>query len=145
VTELEKVYFTGTRKLLEYQVLDITETAELYQNRSSQRVMIVLQNMYGYYISSTYVPTLLLVIISYLCFFFNIEDFTNRVMVCLTSMLVLAGLFAQVAAGLPRTSYLKLIDLWFIFCIITEFVMVSLLVLINSLKYMDQKNIRTVQ
>lgn len=38
----------------------------------------------------------------------------------------------QIASGLPKTSYLKLIDVWFIFCILSDFVMVTLLVFINS-------------
>lgn len=37
----------------------------------------------------------------------------------------------QIASALPKTAYLKLIDVWFIFCILSDFVMVFVLVVIN--------------
>ncbi|XP_066975450.1 uncharacterized protein [Macrobrachium rosenbergii] len=95
-TVLNKVDFSGTRRLLEYQVMSIEHEPLIYQNKSGQQIMIGLTNLYGYYISGAYVPTLLLVIISFSTFYFPIEDFTNRIMVSLTSLLVLASLFNQV-------------------------------------------------
>ncbi|XP_071543632.1 uncharacterized protein [Panulirus ornatus] len=132
LTSLHNVTFSGTRRLLEYRVTGVRHTPLEYQDKSGQLIEIVLANLYGYYISSAYVPTMLLVIISYLTFFFSLDDFTNRVMVSLTSLLVLAALFSQIASGLPKTAYLKLIDVWFIFCILSDFVMVTVLVFINS-------------
>ncbi|XP_064117700.1 uncharacterized protein LOC135223125 [Macrobrachium nipponense] len=132
-TVLNKVEFTGTRRLFEYLVTSIEHEPLIYQNKSGQQIQIVMTNLYGYYISGAYIPTLLLVIISYSTFYFPLEDFTNRIMVSLTSLLVLASLFSQIASGLPKTAYMKLIDVWFIFCILVDFVMVILLVIINSL------------
>ncbi|XP_066975374.1 uncharacterized protein [Macrobrachium rosenbergii] len=114
-------------------VTSIEHEALIYQNKSGQQIQIVMTNLYGYYISGAYIPTLLLVIISYTTFYFALEDFTNRIMVSLTSLLVMASLFSQIASGLPKTAYMKLIDVWFIFCILADFVMVILLVIINSL------------
>lgn len=60
---------------------------------------IVLTNQYGYFITGAYVPTMLLVVISYLTFYFDLHDFTDRIMVSLTSLLVLAALFSQVISS----------------------------------------------
>lgn len=42
-------------------------------------------------------------------------------MTALTSLLVLATLFTQVSASLPKTSYFKMVDIWLLFCIILIF------------------------
>lgn len=34
---------------------------------------------------------------------------------------------------MPKTSYLKLIDIWFLFCIMIDFVMMTMLVVINNI------------
>lgn len=42
-------------------------------------------------------------------------------MTALTSLLVLATLFTQVSASLPKTSYFKMVDIWLLFCIFVIF------------------------
>lgn len=42
-------------------------------------------------------------------------------MTALTSLLVLATLFTQVSASLPKTSYFKMVDIWLLFCIVLIF------------------------
>ena len=45
-------------------------------------------------------------------FFFDIENFTDRIMVALTTLLVVATITSSIQAGLPKTSYYKMIDWW---------------------------------
>lgn len=54
-----------------------------------------------------YVPTTLLLSITHLTFFFRLDDFTNRVMVSLTALMVMSTLFLQTNQAMPRTAYLK--------------------------------------
>nr|XP_027210128.1 glycine receptor subunit alpha-3-like [Penaeus vannamei] len=103
-------------------------------DRSGKTVTITLDNLYMYYVSSTYIPTFLLIFIGMLTFFFPLDDFNDRIMVSLTSLLVLAALFTQVSASIPKTSYLKLVDVWFIFCICIVFSVVATLTAINYFK-----------
>ncbi|KAK3854027.1 hypothetical protein Pcinc_039462 [Petrolisthes cinctipes] len=131
ITKLNTLNFTGTRRLMEYRVTGLTNREVLHQNKSGQHMEMVLTNQYGYFITGAYIPTLLLLVVSYLTFFFDLRDFTDRIMVSLTSLLVLAALFSQIASALPKTAYLKLIDVWFLFCILSDFVMVFVLVVIN--------------
>ena len=42
-------------------------------------------------------------------------------MVALTTMLVLYTLYQSISEYLPHTSYLKMIDIWFIFCMVIPF------------------------
>ena len=66
---------------------------------------------------SIFVPTTLINLIGFATFFYKWFDFQNRIMVSLTSLLVLSTLFSQVSSNLPKTSYLKLVDIWFIISI----------------------------
>ena len=50
-----------------------------------------------YHLSNTIAPTFLLMLVGYLSFFFNVDDFTDRIMVALTSTLVIATLMSSIA------------------------------------------------
>ena len=50
--------------------------------------------------------------------------FTYRFMGALTSLLVLASLLASIEANLPKTSYFKKIDIWFMSYIIFIFIII---------------------
>ncbi|XP_064079530.1 uncharacterized protein LOC135196619 [Macrobrachium nipponense] len=129
------VNFVGKRRLLEYNVNELKSENSESQGASEIRIYIRFVNLYNYYISGTYVvPTTLLMTITYLTFFFPLDDFTNRIMVSLTALLVLAALFLQTNQAMPRTAYLKLVDVWFVFCIAMDFIIVVILVVINYLR-----------
>ena len=127
--------FAGNKILSEYKVTNFQNFSSAYKEFSQLTFTIELENMYTYYLSSIYIPTSLILVISYFPFWFGIHDFSNRIMVSLTSLLVLSALFSQVSSSLPLTSYLKLIDLWCLFCIVISFIIICLLVLVN---YVDK-------
>lgn len=83
-------------------------------NKSILSVMLKFRRQYSGYLITTIIPILLLTIIAFLTFFFEKEDFTNRVMVTLSSLIVLASLFSQSSSALPDTSYTKCIDVIFL-------------------------------
>ncbi|XP_076045335.1 glycine receptor subunit alpha-2-like [Oratosquilla oratoria] len=135
----ESVRYLGIRCLLEYEVGHLSLDIDRLGNYSIATVTIPFKNLYRYYITNTYIPTTLLVCITYLTFFFRVDDFSDRIMVSLTALLVLAALFSQTSASIPKTSYLKLIDIWFVFVICFDFVMVVLLVIINYVREDEPK------
>ena len=51
----------------------------------------------------------------------------------LTVMLVLVTMFISVSEGLPKTSYIKMIDVWLVFVLIVPFLEVLVIVLSLSL------------
>ena len=61
---------------------------------------------------TTYLPSLLILTIVYATNFFKDFFFEAVVMVNLTSLLVLTTLFISVSDGLPKTAYVKMIDIW---------------------------------
>nr|XP_053626951.1 uncharacterized protein LOC128684702 [Cherax quadricarinatus] len=139
------VHFLGTRQLLEYSL--VSEKCSYYtlSEVSYVEVELYFRNQYGYYIGNTFLPCILLVIICWLCFFFHISDFQDRIMVSLTSLLVLATFFTQTSQSIPKTSYLKLIDVWFIVLIAKDFVIMVALVYIEVLRLRSQEEEETLK
>ncbi|XP_042233816.1 uncharacterized protein LOC121874003 [Homarus americanus] len=133
----EEVKFTGERRLLEYELVNETLTARGNMSAAVQ-LRLVFQNQYGYYIGNAVVPSLLMATICYLTFFFDLDDFTDRIMVSLTSLLVLAALFTQTSQSIPKTAYLKLIDIWYVTLIITDFLIIVMLVLIENQRMQEK-------
>ena len=72
-------------------------------------------------ILTVYIPTLLLIIISHMTNYFKPFFFEAVVTVNLTVMLVLATMFISVSDNLPKTSYIKMVDLWLIFNLMIPF------------------------
>ncbi|XP_042204255.1 uncharacterized protein LOC121853920 [Homarus americanus] len=127
----EGVSFSGVRRLLEYQL--VNETLAIYDQESSAlQLRLVFKNQYGYYIGNAVIPSLLMAFICYLTFYFDMEDFSDRIMVSLTSLLVLASLFTQTSQSIPKTAYLKLIDIWYVTLITTDFFIIVILVIIEN-------------
>ena len=64
---------------------------------------------------TSYLPSVLLIFISYSTTFFRPFYFEASVTVNLTTMLVMTTIFIAVMDKLPSTAYIKMIDVWLIF------------------------------
>ncbi|KAK7084793.1 hypothetical protein SK128_007055 [Halocaridina rubra] len=128
------VTFVGQRKLLEYRLISETMIQQDEGNYSGQAVRLVFKNLSNFYLTSTYIPTFVIVIIGYTVFFFPIWSFNERIMVGLTGLLVEATFFSQVSTSIPHTAYLKLVDIWFVYCIVFLFLDVLAIVIIRWLQ-----------
>ena len=76
----------------------------------------ILSEMMG-----TYLPSILLLIITFATTFFKTFFFEAALSVNLTNMLVMTTIFTSVMEKLPLTSYPKMIDFWLIFCQLVPF------------------------
>ncbi|KAK4307059.1 hypothetical protein Pmani_021151 [Petrolisthes manimaculis] len=118
-------YEVGTLRLEKGQGDDDDDFSDL-------KVMVPLKRRYGYAILNIYLPTLVLLIVNYVTLYFRPAIFDTRMMAALTVQLVIATLFSQVSASLPKTSYFKMVDLWFIFCIGITFLTIVLHVVVDA-------------
>lgn len=66
---------------------------------------------------STFLPTALLWALGYATLFIDIENSSDRFIGTVTALLVLVSLLSSVNGDLPKTSYFKFIDLWFLWYI----------------------------
>ncbi|RXG60837.1 Glycine receptor subunit alpha-1 [Armadillidium vulgare] len=106
------VIYNGSKDLGAYNF--ISANHEVGEN-GAVLLTIHLGNVYGYHVLTSFVPSVLTCIITYSTLFFPIKDFSNRVMVSMVALLVLAVLFTQASNSSVTTPYLKLLDIWQIF------------------------------
>ena len=83
---------------------------------------------------TTYLPTILLLLITFVTIFFDKDLFGDAIAVNLTIMLVMTTIFTSKIEELPPTSDMKLIDIWLIFCLIVPFIEVVLRTTIECMK-----------
>ena len=80
---------------------------------------------------TTYLPSTLLLLITFATTFFKPYFFEAALTVNLTTMLVMTTIFISKMDGLPPTSAIKMIDIWLIMCQLVPFCEVVLLTAIE--------------
>ena len=88
---------------------------------------------------TTYFPSLLLMLITFATTFFKPFFFEAALSVNLTTMLVMTTIFISKLEGLPRTSYIKMIDYWLILCQLVPFTEVVLLTAMEYIREDDDQ------
>ncbi|XP_035232684.1 glycine receptor subunit alphaZ1-like, partial [Stegodyphus dumicola] len=97
------------------------------------QVVFTLKRRLGYYMFHTYIPTCLIVIMSWISFWIRAEAVPARVTLCVTSLLTLSTQHAQSQKSLPPVSYIKAIDIFmssctvFVFASLMEYALVNIL------------------
>ena len=82
---------------------------------------IVLKRKVATELLTTYLPTILLLLITFTTIFFDKDLFGDAIAVNLTIMLVMTTIFTSKIQELPPTSDTKMIDFWLIFCLLVPF------------------------
>ncbi|XP_071545422.1 glycine receptor subunit alpha-4-like isoform X2 [Panulirus ornatus] len=108
-----QVYFTGNFTCLE--------------------VVFQLRRRLGYYLFHTYMPTCLIVIMSWVSFWVKPEAAPARVTLGVTSLLTLSTQHAKSQSSLPPVSYLKIIDMFMSTCTVFVFMALMEYALVNVL------------
>ena len=83
---------------------------------------------------TTYLPSMLLMMITFATTFFKPILIEAALGVNLTTMLVMTNIFISKMESLPPTSDIKMIDIWLIFCQLVPFAQVVLLTAIEYLR-----------
>ena len=128
ITEKKVEFYGKSRTLGEYYLLD--SVVRLGEYDSSIIIELTLRGLYGFHLLNSFTPSLLIYLICYATLFFPVHDFNERVMVSLTSLLVLTALFTQASNASVRTSYFKFLDIWYVvlttFCFLVVMVNIYL-------------------
>jgi hypothetical protein len=83
--------------LVEYEI-QLEKFEVLTRNNVSQsRVKIIFRRRMEYHLSGTFLQTIILILIGYLSLLFDIDNFTDRIMVVLTTMLVVATIVTSMS------------------------------------------------
>ena len=75
----------------------------------------------GYYLIQIYIPSSLIVVISWVSFWLNRGATPARVTLGVTTVLTMTSLTSSTHSQLPKISYMKSIDIYLSFCFIMVF------------------------
>ncbi|XP_069992880.1 glycine receptor subunit alpha-2 isoform X1 [Penaeus vannamei] len=87
----------------------------------------------GFHFVQSYLPTTLIVVISWVSFWMDVDSVPGRTTLGVTTLLTVSSKSSGIQAGLPQVSYVKAIDVWmgactaFVFCALLEFTFVNYL------------------
>ena len=112
------------RDLTMFTISKLVLKAEPYGNMVY--VAIKMKRKVAMELLTTYLPTILLLLITFITVFFDKELFGDAIAVNLTIMLVMTTIFTSKIEELPPTSDMKMIDIWLIFCLVVPFLEVIL-------------------
>ncbi|KAL0269984.1 UNVERIFIED_CONTAM: hypothetical protein PYX00_007546 [Menopon gallinae] len=93
-------------------------------NYSSLTVKFQLAREVGHYIMDYYVPSILLVVVSWVSFWLDPNAVPGRTTLGTSTMLTFITLTRNTGSSLPKVSYIKATEVWFIVC--TAFIFGSL-------------------
>ena len=97
-------------------------------------IRFILSRDVGYFIIQVYLPSLLVVILSWVSFWINVEASPARVSIGLLTVLTTTTQSTSINSSMPRVSYVKAIDVWmsvclvFVFAALLEYALVNVLV-----------------
>ena len=136
------------RQAKDMTLFQITHQELFYMNRTNPelgiRMLIVLKRKVMSEMMTTYLPSLLLMMITFATTFFKPFFFEAALSVNLTTMLVMTTIFISKMESLPPTSDIKMIDIWLILCQLVPFAQVVLLTAIEYLREDDQKEMEKI-
>ncbi|XP_070197043.1 glycine receptor subunit alpha-2-like isoform X8 [Littorina saxatilis] len=104
-----------------------------------------LQRDIRYYIIQIYVPSILIVALSWVSFWLDLEAIPARVSLGVLTVLTLNTHGSTIQAALPKVSYIKAIDVWVVSCLIFVFAALLEFAYVNVLARRGDKELGMVQ
>ena len=106
-------------------------------------IRFILQRDIGFFLIQVYVPSMLIVILSWVSFWINVEASPARVSIGLLTVLTTTTQSTGVNAALPRVSYIKAVDVWMSMCLIFVFAALLEYAVVNVLS--RKKAVRVIK
>merc|ERR1719319_45758 len=128
---------------MEYEDTDLTmftiKSLDLVQRNVSRpekgiMMRIVLKRKATTELMTTFLPSLLLLLLTFSGNFFKVELFGDAMAHNLTIMLVMTTIFTSKIEELPPTSDLKMVDIWLILCLLVPFIQMVLCTCADGLR-----------
>ena len=113
------VKYEGPKTLVQFTIED---TRMVLKSSKYLTVEINLKRMFQYHLAATFLPTILLMIITEIALFVDEKHFEVLVMIHLTTMLVMYTLYQGLQDNMPKAAYLKFMDIFLLFGVIVPFI-----------------------
>ncbi|KAL8617101.1 hypothetical protein ACOMHN_014271 [Nucella lapillus] len=106
-----------------FEKYDIMDCSKIYigTNYTCIKAEFSLVRSYGYYMAQVYIPSMLVVVLSWVSFWLDIDAVPARISLGLLTVLTMTTQGATARSNLPRVSYVKAIDVWMAMCLFFVF------------------------
>ncbi|XP_013389605.1 glycine receptor subunit alpha-3-like [Lingula anatina] len=108
------------------------KSGDVQRNFTRLIMEFVLERDYKYFIIQTYIPSILIVSLSWVGFWISYDSVPARITLGLLTVLTLTTQSYSILQTLPRVSYVKAIDVWMSTCLIFVFLALLEFVLVNT-------------
>ena len=128
------ISYNGPNILNQFEIGGIfSEVTNSYVNTKFS-ITIPLSRVFNHQLLKTFIPTFILWLLAYSAIFIDVDRLDARLSTSVTAMLVQATWISLINGDLPKTSYVKLIDVWFIWHIVVTFVIIMYHILLEKFK-----------
>jgi hypothetical protein len=127
------VVYDGLPIVDQFFIGSITNEVKNTNESTNNMLVIQMSRMYTNQLTITFVPTFILWLFGYITLFIEPdgEGFSDRFIGAGTALLVIATLLNAISSDLPKTSYMKYIDVWFVYHVISIFSMIAYHIVLN--------------
>ena len=132
------VIYDGPHTLNEFEIINFWSKTAHSDTKTSFIYTFEFARLYRQHLMTTFFQSFLLWVLAYITLFINEDDFSNRFMGAVTSLLVLAALLSSIGDLLPKTAYFKFVDLWFNWFIANIFLIIVIHVLVDYFNNTDK-------
>ena len=130
--------YKGETMVDQFAIAEIYSSTENTNKSTRYTINIHMIRNFTNQVLNTFILTLILWLFGYSTLLIDMSDFGSRFIGAGTSLLVIATQFAAISEDLPKSSYMKLIDIWFLWHNISILVIIIYHILIDKLnRYLD--------
>ncbi|KAK2141333.1 hypothetical protein LSH36_1118g00025 [Paralvinella palmiformis] len=134
--------------LSQFELLNVTTenckiNYKLAENFSCLQATFHLRRQIGFYVLQTYIPSILIVMLSWVSFWINKDAVPARISLGVTTVLTMTTQLSTSRSNSMRVSYPKAIDVWYASCMLFVFGALLEYALINVMSRSHQPRVRT--
>ena len=117
VKDHPSISYRGSSTVNEFSIMNLS--SETLHNENCTNFIFGIQIHHNIMdtLLGTFLPTVLLHLLAWFTLFIDINNFSDRFVGSVTTLLVLVALLSSLNDDMPKTSYFKFIDLWFLWYI----------------------------
>ncbi|XP_064637928.1 glycine receptor subunit alpha-2-like [Lineus longissimus] len=134
--EVELPEFEIGRKIIDLSNCTVSYNTGSY---SCLQVKFKLTRLFGFYITGTYIPSILIVLLSFISFFVDVRATPARISLGLLTVLSITTMNSSVSSSMAKVAYSKAIDLWMAVCLCFVFLALLEFAIANQLARREDK------
>ncbi|XP_050524974.1 glycine receptor subunit alpha-2-like [Daktulosphaira vitifoliae] len=103
-------------RMSQFEIVDIvpSDCQESFQigNYSCLVAQFYISRSVGFHLVQSYLPTMLIVVISWVSFWMDVDSVPGRTILVVTTLLAVGSQSSGIQSGLPQVSYVKAINMY---------------------------------